>query len=228
MMFPGTSESFRSLYELRQRPPEELKALQSAYDGSVAYIDSEAERLLEELERRDALRNAVVIITSDHGEAFGEHGFTGHGTSLYTPVLHVPLIIIYPKKIRPGLRVSRYVSLRDLPATIEELIGAPEHQIPGFSLAPFWRGDASHIGSPILSEVSGLSEIPDRYPASNRHAIVIVENRWHFIRSDTGREELYDLTNDFWEKTNLLKRPEHADLLRQLRDSLRTLVGPKH
>ena len=224
-MFPGTSETFRSLYELRQRPPEELKALQSAYDGSLAYIDSEAERLLQELERRDALHNTLVIITADHGEAFGEHGFTGHGTSLYTQVLHVPLIIIYPKKIRPGLRVSQYVSLRDLPATIEELINAPERQIPGISLAPSWREDSSHAGSPILSEVSGLSEIPDRYPASKTDMqSLIVGNRWHFIRSDTGREELYDLTNDFWEKTNLAQRLEHADLLRQLRDRL--LIHP--
>jgi arylsulfatase A-like enzyme len=228
-MFPGTSESFRSLYEVRQRPPEELKALQSAYDGSLAYLDSEVGRLLEELERSDALRNTVVIITSDHGEAFGEHGYTGHGASLHTTVLHVPLIIIYPKKIRPNLHVARYVSLRDLPATIEELISAREQQIPGTSLAPLWSADSSHVGSPILSQVRGLPDIPDRYPASKTNMrSLIVENRWHYIQSDTGREELFDLTKDFWERTNLAQRPEHADLLRQLRDSLRTLVRPKH
>ncbi|HEY7317476.1 MAG TPA: sulfatase-like hydrolase/transferase, partial [Candidatus Binatia bacterium] len=185
--------------------------------------------LLKELERRNALQNTLVIITSDHGEAFGEHGFTGHGTSLYTPVLHVPLIIIYPKKIQTGLRVSRYVSLRDLPATIEELVGAPEREIPGISLAPFLHADFTHAASPIFSEVSGLPGIPDRYPAANTGMqSLIVENRWHFIRSNTGREELYDLTNDFWEHTDLAQRAQHANLLRQLRNGLRSLVGQKH
>ena len=105
-------------------------------------LDEQLGRLLGELGRRGVLERTWLIITSDHGESFGEQpGFFGHGTSLYQPQLHVPLVIVPPSGSPRPLRpvVPETVSLRDLPATVVDLLGleagAP---FPGASLAPLW------------------------------------------------------------------------------------------
>ena len=66
------------------------------YDGSLTYWDNELNELLTTLEDRGVLRDTFVVITSDHGEMFGEHGLYGHGKSLTEPVIHVPLILKTP------------------------------------------------------------------------------------------------------------------------------------
>ncbi|MBK6307951.1 MAG: sulfatase-like hydrolase/transferase [Gemmatimonadetes bacterium] len=88
-------------------------------------------RLLDELGRRGALDNTIVVITSHHGELFGEHGLTGHANALYLPLLQVPLVIRYPAKVPGAWRVTEAISLRDLAATIAELAGLPPTPSPG-------------------------------------------------------------------------------------------------
>lgn len=220
-MFAGTNEKWRSLSDLRPRSSQELAALQSAYDGAIAYLDMEVGRLLEDLDQQGVLRNTLVIITSDHGEEFGEHGITGHGTSLYTPVVHVPLVILPPGGPSDTRRLSRYVSLRDLAATIEDAARPADRRMPGASLGPLWMGDPLAPISPAFSEVDRLASIPSRYPVSKASMqSLIVDDRWHFIRSGTGAEELYDLSVDFWERDNLAMRSEHSSRIRQMRDSI--------
>ena len=224
--FPGTEEKWRSLAVLRERPAEELRALQAAYDGALASLDAQVGALLDDLDRRGVLANTMVIITSDHGEEFGEHGHTGHGSSLYTPVLHVPLVVLPARDSVATPRVSRFVSLRDLAATIEEVARPSAPGLPGSSLRPLWRGDSSVVTSPPFSSVNRLANLPDRYPVSRTNLrSLITENRWHLIRSDDGREQLYDLSSDFMESTDLAGRPEHQPLVQRLRDSLRVLSG---
>jgi arylsulfatase A-like enzyme len=225
-MFPGTEEKWRSLAALRQRPPEELRALQAAYDGAIAALDEEVGRLLDDLERRGILQNTLVVITSDHGEEFGEHGITGHGASQYIPVLHVPLIVIAPDSTRAGARIHRFVSLRDVPATIEDLVTATARQLPGSSLRPLWSGDTLAPVSPVFSDVQRLGTLPGRYPTSH-HDIqsLIVEDRWHLIRPEGGAPELYDLSTDSLEKHNLAGSATHADRLRTMIDSVTRLRG---
>ena len=86
------------------------------YDGAIASIDQEIGRLLDELRRRGVLDNTIVIVTSDHGEQFGEHGLNGHGNSLYLPLLRVPLVIRYPPRVAGSIRADEPVTLRDLAA----------------------------------------------------------------------------------------------------------------
>ena len=84
-----------------------------------------------------------MIVTADHGEELGEHGLFEHGESLYRPEIRVPLLIVSPPADRsPGV-VREAVSLRDLPATIVDLVGlAAGAPFPGRSLARFWRDPA--------------------------------------------------------------------------------------
>ena len=73
--------------------PEDLQHLVNMYDGEIAWVDSQIGRLLQGLRRYGVLDNAMVIVTSDHGEEFFDHGSWSHGHSLYQELLHVPLII---------------------------------------------------------------------------------------------------------------------------------------
>ncbi|MFN2400160.1 MAG: sulfatase [Gemmatimonadaceae bacterium] len=99
-------------YWLDPRPhfyePEVLRELMTAYDTGIRYLDHELGRLLVRLGELGVLDNTLVIVTSDHGEEFGEHGrdLVDHGRSLYSPVIMVPMVLVYPKRVGAGLRRS--------------------------------------------------------------------------------------------------------------------------
>src|SRR5690606_34087473 len=134
--------------------PDEAAQALNAYDGAIAWLDAEMDRLLKGLEAQGQLENTVVVISSDHGEHFGEHELFGHGNSLYRQLLQVPLIVIYPK-LPQGMRVQQVVSLRDLPRTLMDLAGIrDEDRIPGTSLRPTWEswGTPAPI-SPVYAEL---------------------------------------------------------------------------
>ena len=81
----------------RRLSVRETAFVRDSYDDCIADLDEQLGRLIDELERRDVLDQTWLIITSDHGESFGEHpGVFGHGTSLYQTQLHVPLVIVPP------------------------------------------------------------------------------------------------------------------------------------
>ena len=95
--------------------------------------------LLDELGRRGVLDDTLVIVTSDHGEHLGDHGLFFHGCSLYRQLVEVPLVIVDPKGVPAGRAVAEPVSLRDVPATVLDLLGLGRGAaFPGRSLARFW------------------------------------------------------------------------------------------
>ncbi len=114
--------------EPRARAPSEMQLARDAYDDCLAYLDGEIGRLVDELGRRGRLENTVIVVTADHGEHFGEHArdglpLVGHRLSVYQPEIHVPLLIVAPNRIPSRMVVPDVVSLRDLPATIVDLVG---------------------------------------------------------------------------------------------------------
>ena len=122
--------------------PEQVEAHKNSYDAAIAYLDQYLGRLFRELERRDLLKNTIVIITSDHGEQLGEHRLFGHINSVYMPVLHVPLMISFPSTVPENISVAAPVSLRDLAATIFDLAEVKiPGSFPGKSLRRFWESE---------------------------------------------------------------------------------------
>ncbi|HEX4935526.1 MAG TPA: sulfatase [Gemmatimonadaceae bacterium] len=176
------------------------------YLGAIAWIDRELGRLVRELARRGTLDRTVLVVTSDHGEQFGEHGLKGHGNSLYLPVLHVPLVIRYPARVPAGTVVEPPVSLRDLPATVLALAGqATGSPLPGVSLAGTWDGGAPRP-SPILAEVrqeEGDRLTNDAGPLTRGDLRSATGDSLHFIRNGDGVEEVYDFRADTAESRNL-------------------------
>ena len=174
-------------------PRDRIQGAIDAYDNAIGYLDSEIGKLLDQLEQRGILERTIVIITSDHGEEFFEHGLWDHGNSLYHPSVHVPLLVIAPGLAPAGVRVAEPVSIRALPATVVDLLGVPG-PFPGASLAGAWSGALP--ADSILLGVRQVLRQPSWYPASAGNLGSVVTSRQQYIRNQgSGSEELFDLGN---------------------------------
>ncbi len=195
-----------------------------AYDGAVAYVDDEIGRLIDALNARQLLENTLIVITSDHGEQFGEHGLFDHANSLYRQVLHVPLIISSPHRIPASVRVADPVSLVDLAATILDVAGIGDGigPLPGRSLAKYWREPNGHREStrPLLAEVSKGINTPPWLPVSKGPMKSVIDGGFHYIRHSDGHEELYDFERDTAELDNLADRTDARPALERSRRAL--------
>jgi arylsulfatase A-like enzyme len=208
----------------------ELTDLVDAYDGSIAYVDEQVGNLLSALEQSGRLRNTLIIVTSDHGEQFGERSanLVNHGNSLYLSSLHVPLIIWYPAAVPGGQRFSDPVTLRDIPATIADIlpiaIGSP---FPGTSLAQLWNEPDSTMRrlSPLLSEVNPHDHIQPGEPAHAGPMKALLRDSLHYIRTGDGREELYNVVTDPWERHDLGQTKEGARELPSFRKCLEEMLN---
>ena len=220
---PAATSAVYSLYKSNKGrwsswSQAEAQGLIDAYDGCLAFLDNQIGLLLDEMAARGVLDETLVIITGDHGELFGEHNLQLHANCLYRPLLHVPLIVRYPTAVPGGVRVSEFVSLRDLPATVLDLVGIePAGALPGHSLAPLWSGQATGPRSPALSVVSKMLNRSEEYlPAARGPMRSLFEDGLHYIYHETDKvEELYDVRADPAEAHNLIEqRPDAAARLR--------------
>lgn len=209
--------------------PSDLAELVESYDGSIAYLDDQVEHLLGELDRSGALQNTLVIITSDHGEQFGEKrpGLANHGNSLYWSSLHVPLMIWYPPAVPRGTRVGDAVTLQDLPATIVDLLAIPGAPLPGASLAGYWSDPSGLLQShsPLLAAISPHDHIQPSEPASAGPMQAVLSDSLHYIRNGDGSEELYDVVTDPWERHDLSQTAVGRRALLRLRTCLDDLMN---
>lgn len=149
----------------RDWEPDSVAFRHQAYRGAITALDATIGQLFDTLQARRLLENTLVIVTSDHGEEFGEHGVMGHGNSLYLPGVHVPLVVAWPGQVPEGCRIAAPVTLRDVPATIVSLAGGA-HPFPGRSLSRFWNdADKGRAPSVLHTSVTRARNLPERYPA---------------------------------------------------------------
>jgi choline-sulfatase len=194
--------------------PADLARQRDLYDGAITWLDHNLGLLLDTLAQRGILRNTLVVILGDHGEAFMEHRSFGHGNDLYTEVVQVPLVMTLPGRLPAGVRVAGVASLRDVPATILSLAGASDRSppLPGRSLARFWTADSTGPApsDTVLTEVDYLPRGErDWYPVRRGNVRSIVA--WPYQLITVGTEvELYDLVEDPDQRQNLAGRPQHA------------------
>jgi arylsulfatase A-like enzyme len=207
---PGYAERFSSSPTLRD-----------AYDGAVAYMDHEVRVLLDELARRGALDRTIVVVTSDHGELFGEWGLRSHGNGLYPQLVQVPLLVHAPGRVPGGLHVTRAVSQRDLARTLTELSGvAIDPPFPGSSLAAFWNG-AAPTPSPVILDFEG-ADSPET-PDEARSVIGVANDTLQYLLRDDGRELMFDLRTVNEDTTNLASAPSRAAALAALRSEVKRI-----
>ena len=114
--------------------------LEALHDGEITQHDVELERFLKGLADLGVLDETLVVVASDHGEEFNEHGSWGHGHSIYQELLHVPFLFHLPGVV-PARRVEPVVSTVDLAPTVVELLGVPAlSATEGRSLLSFMQG----------------------------------------------------------------------------------------
>jgi arylsulfatase A-like enzyme len=217
--------------------PQDLPFVVDAYDDCVADLDEQVGRLLDKLGRRGVLDRTWLIVASDHGESFGEHtGVFCHGTSLYRTELQVPLVIVPPGGSATRRIINDPVSLRDLAATVVDVLGLETGSpFPGNSLARYWREAlptaplAPAPAGPALSEVvPGLAVNVDAYGLPNRSWPLgaLHDGDWSYIRGEGNvREELFHVKNDAKEQRNLARDPTSRPILEKMRQTLGQLTG---
>ena len=183
------------------------------YDSEIAYVDAYVGKVIDKLQELGIYDDTVVILTSDHGEAFQDHGKFFHGTNLYDEVIKVPLLIRVPGwKHR---RVKGPVSLIDVPSTFLDLMGMSVPQdFEGESLVTAMLGKAPVPDRPIFSEL-----LP--YTNWKEHHKVVIHGNLKYIRVLTaGTQELYDLSKDPGEQKDLSRDEGSKEDLKKMRAKL--------
>jgi arylsulfatase A-like enzyme len=198
------------------------------YDESIAYLDRRLGNLLAELGRSGVLDDTLVIVAADHGEHLGDHLLFFHGCSLYRQLVQVPLVIAGPKGVPAGRVVAQPVSLREIPATVVDLLGlGPDAPFPGRSLGRFWAADSEAAAAraplePLLMETGKPIVLTNqgREPAAKGPLGSLIAGGMHYIRSADGSEELYSLRSDPDERLNVAGSPMARAVVQGFRDRL--------
>jgi arylsulfatase A-like enzyme len=172
-------------------PPDALALLQGLYDESVRFADAELGRLFDELRRLKLYEDAVICVTADHGEEFGEHGFLGHADTLYPEVLHVPLLLKLARGERANTTFADPVSLIDLAPTLLTVAGE-ERQLAGSGF-----DGVSLVGgrdpTPVFAQ-RDAAEV-ELLAAMRREEFVLIHGEYAHPRR-AQQPELYDLGKD--------------------------------
>jgi len=188
--------------------PDDVRDETDAYDGAIAFEDDQIGHLLASLRGRQLSDNTIVVVVSDHGEFFGEHGLFMHRNALFIEGIRVPLLISWPGHLPEGVRVPTPVSIASLPATLMQMLPRPGGiEFPGTSLAGLWNGNTPQAESPFL-----LSELVSRAPSSSGGAPPRMESllssRWHLLFTRGEQPQLFDWRADPREQRNLAQSPE--------------------
>jgi arylsulfatase A-like enzyme len=179
------------LENLRHRlPPDDLQHLIDLYDEEIAWTDALIGRLSDALdERRERGERIVVVLTSDHGEEFNEHGSLGHGVTLYREQTHIPLIVSDPSGDFVGKSVATPVRLVDVAPTIADLAGLAADDpfrsgLVGVSLLDHLGPNAPSAPLPVIIESSRGGPRRAAIFLGDRKAISPMTYRWWYRRGN--------------------------------------------
>jgi arylsulfatase A-like enzyme len=209
--------------------PRDVEHLKALYDGEITYWDTKLGEMLEFLQAQNLMDNTLLIVTSDHGEMFGEHGKWVHANYVYEEVLRVPLFMRYTGVIPAGTVSEAPTQNFDLMPSILDFAGIPlSKKIQAISLRAQAQGVPGDLHRPIYSEVQALND--------PKHALYWVAPRisersveqdgWKLIHhlGYPDQDELYNLNvSSVYETENLLQ--SQPNLIKQLLAGLRNYFG---
>ncbi len=187
----------------------------------LASIDEGVGRILGHLEREGLLENTVVAFAGDNGFYHGEHNL-GDKRSAYEESIRIPLIVSYPKMIKPGTKIEDMVLNTDVAPTMLDLAGVKAPDVmQGKSMAPLFSGDNAGWRREFFYEYIKEPQFP-RIAST----IAVRTERWKYIRYPEVNdiEELYDLENDRYELKNLAYDPRYAATLADMKKRMDKLM----
>lgn len=189
---------------------EELTRLIDLYDACVRYVDEEIGRIVEVVQSVHADRETIVIVTSDHGDEFMEHGLVYHNNLLTEELIRVPLIVWSSKKKFANHRVNSLVRHIDVLPTVADWVGIdPPNEVRGISLLPLIDGTEKEFNLELIAE--------------GAESTCLIHNNWKILHVDsTDSYYLYDLSVDSLGLTDVSQKyPEHLSLMKtKLREYL--------
>jgi arylsulfatase A-like enzyme len=195
------------------------------YDNSILRVNLVLEKLVGHLAAEGYLENTVVVIASDHGEAFGEHGAEGHARDVYSEVTHVPLILALPFRLGAPLLIGARTENVDLWPTLLDLLGLPAmRDVDGLSALPLIqnaltrtrRASRPRTGFSYLDQTWGRTQVRANPPLAVSEGTL----RLYHQSGSPEEDELYDLALDPREQRNLRSdRPEEVARLRGVADA---------
>jgi arylsulfatase A-like enzyme len=201
-----------------------------AYLAAIRWVDDAVERVRRKLAAAGYLERTVIAVGADHGETFGEHGVHGHARNVLTPVVWVPLVLRFPFRVEPPVRVATQVRNVDVAPTLLDLAGVPiPENFEGLSLLRLISGEEeatdrttyAALGVPLFLDASVQAAVSD--------------GKWTYARNATapeadpdayegravapGVEFLFDRRVDPGENVNLMRRePADGERMRALLD----------
>jgi hypothetical protein len=200
---------FPSVSQIGSLTPADWDKMQALYDGEIAFTDQAVRHLLEGLDQRGLSDNTLVVLLSDHGEEFCDHGAVGHGHTFYDELLKVPLICVLPGVIPENVRIPNQVRLLDVCPTILDLIGiGPEPHFEGVSLKPLMMGkdvpEEAARGKLLPAEIAYSEALHFRRPGEGKS---VRAYPWKIIYNiGSMKTLLFNLGEDPGEQTNLADR----------------------
>lgn len=155
---PVSDRKAQRLYKRSIRDPDsitdrERETLIDLYDAELRYTDTQIGAFLDGLDTRGVLDDSLVIITADHGDGFGEHGYYEHPRYLHDELVHVPMIVCHPEA--PGWACDEPVSTLDIVPTVLDFVDRSDSTLPGRSLLAAARDVESFVDRYVFSQVRG-------------------------------------------------------------------------
>jgi arylsulfatase A-like enzyme len=185
--------------------PAEIDFMRALYDGCINYADEQVGALLVRLKELGLYDRSLIVLTSDHGEEFAEHGLFLHPQNGYEEVAHIPLILKLPRGEERGRRVGHLAAMVDVMPTILDIVDVPLNpQAQGKSLMPAVLDDARVR---TMVHVFGRS-------------VALRTETWKYFSDHLA---LYDLLRDPRELANVVG--DQGDVSEQLERDTRALVG---
>ncbi|MFM7199453.1 MAG: sulfatase-like hydrolase/transferase [Myxococcota bacterium] len=219
-----------------QATPDQQRIIKQLYDGGIYNVDRRLGEVLAFMRERGMLDNTLVIVNADHGELFGEHDIYGHDVSLYHPLVHVPLVVRYPKVFPAGVRIDNPVQLTDLYSTVLEVTGLSDKAGPdvvGRSLLehlngggdpqrPVYAEEFRTLMRPLIKEIERMGFDPKTFKI---HSVQVRDVR--MIRWPKNTEKVFDISTDPGELTDIKEqRPEVYQQLKDLMDAFEKTYPP--
>ena len=192
------------------------RGLVGLYDGEIAFMDQQIGRCLRWLENNGLDKSTVLVLVGDHGEGLGSHGEGTHGYFIYDYAIHVPLIIVTPFESLQGVRVASQTRVVDIFPTLMEILGtAFPAEAHGRSLLPLMFRPEKREESCAYAE-----SMSPNLQFGWSPLLSLRTTRYKYI--DAPRAELYDLSLDAGEQTNLSR--QNPATIKEMKDILDRLV----
>ena len=208
---------------IRDLTDDEYQFLTNQYDDEIRYMDWNIRRLFYEMKQLGLYDSTMIIVTSDHGETFGEHRRMGHGRALYDELLRVPLIIKYPLKDAKVGVVKDRVSIASIMATVLEYLGLPVPKSVSYK-------SLSHANQPMAAEIfRDITWIVDYGKRYDRDMKALYDGDYKWIWNSNGEQELYNIKEDPGEMDNKWGTSPEIEQRMQARldDLLAGATGPQ-